>query len=449
MAGPWQKLNTPQTLWAGLYVIWALDVLLLVAAVTGARVHRDAMKVVGRDTVPSIVSAQHIKTALADMDADLANELLGEPGEMHSEAKAYERRRVEAAKALIAAARNITYDEAGQKPIEAIQVGMGTYEAKVQRARDLHDRADKAYLDAYRDAARVMDNDLLPQADELDRVNHKELEKAYSAQSGRSLATIVFMLLAGAALLAVLVAMQKFLTQRTRRILNPLLILTTMVTLGFMLYTFDVLGSERHDLKVAKEDAFTSIHALWRARAVAYAANTDESRYLLDVAHASVHERNFHEKAAALASIPPGASSQALLADYLNGRKVTGFTGYLADELDNITFAGEGEAATDVLARLIDYLDIDEQIRSLQRSGKHAEAIKLCVGTDKGQSNWAFDQLDLAIGKTIDINQSAFDMAVTAGFFALSYFEIKAAVAAVIISLLALFGLLQRIREYQ
>ena len=38
---PWQNLNTPQTLWASLYLIWALDALLLVAAITAARVHRD------------------------------------------------------------------------------------------------------------------------------------------------------------------------------------------------------------------------------------------------------------------------------------------------------------------------------------------------------------------------------------------------------------------------
>ena len=41
------------------------------------------------------------------------------------------------------------------------------------------------------------------------------------------------------------------------------------------------IGDAREDLRVAKEDAFDSIHALWQARAVAYDANGDETRYLL------------------------------------------------------------------------------------------------------------------------------------------------------------------------
>src|ERR1700692_553748 len=100
--GPaWKNLNTPQTLWAGLYIIWALDVLLLIAAIMGARVHRQAMQAIGKDSAPSIVHAQHIKTALADMDANAANELLGKPNQMIEAGRAYEDRRKEAATALI------------------------------------------------------------------------------------------------------------------------------------------------------------------------------------------------------------------------------------------------------------------------------------------------------------------------------------------------------------
>ncbi len=69
-----QRMNTLQTLWAGLYLIWALDAMLLFAAITGVQVHRDAMKTVGKDTAPSIIAAQHIKTSMADMDANVANE---------------------------------------------------------------------------------------------------------------------------------------------------------------------------------------------------------------------------------------------------------------------------------------------------------------------------------------------------------------------------------------
>ena len=137
---PWQVWSTPQKLWGSLYLIWGLDALLLIAAITGVRVHRDAVKTIGKDTAPSIIAAQRIKSALADMDANAANEFLGEPGKMPEAVSTYEQRRVEAATALIEAAKNITYGDKEQQPIEAIQVGLGTFEARVQRARDLHER---------------------------------------------------------------------------------------------------------------------------------------------------------------------------------------------------------------------------------------------------------------------------------------------------------------------
>jgi len=137
-AAPVQQWNTLQILQGSRAALIALDVLLLIAAIAGARVHRDAMKTVGKDSAPSIIAAQHIKSALADLDADAANELLGAPGAMSDAVKAYEARRVEAAEALIAAAENITYGESERTPIQSLQVGMGTYERLIQRARDLH-----------------------------------------------------------------------------------------------------------------------------------------------------------------------------------------------------------------------------------------------------------------------------------------------------------------------
>lgn len=448
------KWNTLQRLWGSLYLIWSLDAVLFFAVVAGVQVHRDAMKVVGKDTVPSIIAAQHIKSALADMDANAANEFLGEPDKLPEVVAMYDKRRREAATALIDAAKNITYGIAEQNPIEALQIGLGTYEARVQRARDLHEEKgpkekSSEFADAYRNAASEMDDDLLPQADNLDKANHDVLEQAYSSQSTRSGATVFVLLVVGAVLVGVLVAVQKFLHDRTHRILNPLLLLATLVAMGFLLYTFRTLAEERRDLKVAKEDAFTSIHALWRARAVGYSANGDESRYLLDSTHAQEREANFNAKAASLAKLPDGMTFASVAAALQQGNKVEGFTGYLADELNNITFEGERAAAIETFNDFGEYLRIDRQIRGLEGSKKHAEALELCIGSQTGESNWAFEQFDKALDKTLDINQQAFDNSVAQGFASLSYFELKAFIAALAIGLLAFFGLLQRIQEYR
>ena len=409
-----QRLNTPQTLWMSLYLIWGLDALLLIAAIIGAQVHRSALQTVGKDAGPSIIAAQQIKTSLAEMDADVANELLG------AKNGDYDAQRKIAATALIEAARNITYGEAEQKPIEALQVDMGTYEGKAQYARDLHQRRDSGSVEAYRAANQVV-NDELSQADRLDAANNDQLEATYKSQSGRSIGSLAFLLIVAAALLIALAVVQGYLNKKMRRIVNPALALATLLTLGFMLYTVGTLAAERSDLRIAKEDAFESIHALWRAKAVGYDANADESRYLLDPKHASQYEEAFSRKANTLRS------------------------DYLVEELNNITFTGEREAATRAMAYWDKYIEIDRKIRDLETHGKHAEAIALCLGTE---SNWAFAQFDKAIDDTLKINQDQFDAAVAEGFSTLSHFEIKAGIFAVAIAVLALFGLFQRIREY-
>jgi hypothetical protein len=446
-AGP--RWNTLQILKINRAGLIALDALLLIAVITGTRVHRNAMQTVGKDSAPSIIAAQHIKSALADMDADAVNELLGAPGAMGESVKAYESRRVEASKALITAAENITYGDSERVPIQTLQVGIGTYERLVQRARDQHERGDAKFVAAYGDAAKLMDDTLLPAADALDKANNEVLERGYEGQSAYSIAAQTFLVISGLLLLGVLVAVQMFLTRRTRRTFNRLLVVATLVVAGTAQYAMSALGEERHQLKIAKEDAFTSIHALWRARAVSYWANSDESRYLLDPSHATDHENDFFKKAGALATLPRTTTLGDIANAERGGVHVDGFSGYLADELNNITFPGEREAAVDTLLRFEEYLAVDTQIRKFERGNKHADAVELCIGTKAGQSNWAFDRFDKALGATLDINQSAFDAAVAEGFSALSGMEIKASVLAVVIAVLIFLGLAARIKEYE
>ena len=445
---PRPMLTTPQILSRTLWVVWVLDIVLLIALLIGGRIHRAGMQTVGRDTAPSIIAAQHIKSALADMDANAANELLSEGGQQANNAlQTYETRRQEASKALIAAAQNITYGDAERDPILRIQLGLGTYEARIQRARDLRQERNNAWIAAYSAAADLIDREILPAADALDRANLDVLNRTYDSQHRQSIVSRGFIVAAAAVILAVLAFVQLFLTGRTHRLINLPLLLATCLTVGVTYYGLHGLARVQNSLKVAREDAFTSIHALWRARAVAYAANADESRYLLDRQNTAKHEQEFLTKRDALAQLPEGTTFQSLA--QAAGSHVSSFTGYLADELNNITFPGEQEAAVETLAAFGEYLKIDGQIRALERGGHHQEAIALCTGTKLGESNWAFEQFDNALDKTLAINQAAFDRAVTNGFAALAHFDINTSVCVVLIGVLTLLGLMQRIREYR
>src|ERR1700757_1423271 len=96
------RWTTPQLLQGSLYLTWGVSALLLLVTLFGVQQQRHSIKTVGKDTTPSIIAAQHIKAALADMDANVANELLAQPGENLEAVKTSEERRQEAIKALVA-----------------------------------------------------------------------------------------------------------------------------------------------------------------------------------------------------------------------------------------------------------------------------------------------------------------------------------------------------------
>jgi hypothetical protein len=268
-----------------------------------------------------------------------------------------------------------------------------------------------------------MDENLLPEAIALDKANRDELDRAWDDQRSGSVEAAVLLILGGVLLGGVLIAMQIFLSARMKRTLNPMLFAATLGTLAFLVYAGQRYAASDRDLTVAKKDAFESISALWQARAVAYSANGDESRYLLDPAQAAKYEKDFREKA----------------------EKVDEF---LAAELKNITFEGEEAAARTAVTEFAAYRAIDRQIRELEKSGRHEAAVALCTGSGEQQSNGVFARFDAALEGTLQVNQKAFDAAVLRGLGDVNEFEYVAPVAAALISLLGWLGLKARIREY-
>jgi hypothetical protein len=242
-----------------------------------------------------------------------------------------------------------------------------------------------------------MDSTLLPAGEELDWANRKALDETYDGQKAASSRALVFLILAGLAVGGALVLVQIFLLTRMRRILNPMLFLATLGALVFVIYAGQRFSAADRDLKVAKEDAFDSIHNLWRARAAAYAAAGDVNRAALDAAQRTTYDNDF-------------AGRSDLVSKFL------------AEELKNVTFEGEQQAADETAARFNEY-----------RTSK---------------TNAAFQRFEVALDQTLDVNQKAFDTAVARGFADADRFEITAPIVAFLISVLAWLGLRPRIREY-
>jgi hypothetical protein len=164
-------------------------------------------------------------------------------------------------------------------------------------------------------------------------------------------------------------------------------------------------------LKVAKQDAFDSILALTQACAVSYDANADETRFLVDPGRAAEYQDAFLRKSLDLVNVGNvgifsydaalAADIRAYQADHADVR----FGGYLGTEFRNITFPGERAAATRALLAYQVYEKYDRKLRAMAKTNL-AQAIAFDIGTSPGQSDWAFNQWDGALGSVITIKET-------------------------------------------
>jgi hypothetical protein len=403
----------------------------------------NAVRTVGRDTVPSIIAAEKMNVALADINTSLANAILAKDDDSKPSWRTIKEESDAVSHALITASENVTYGNEEEGPIFIIQSNLPVYFRLLGQARG---KMQSDPLPDARVAFDLMQKTIIPAGFALDEANFRHLTAAYDEHHANRSVGMLSLLLAIGALGAFLVVVQFNLARRTRRLVNlPLLGATALVAL-FSVYLIVIFASTEEQLRAAKQDSFDSVHALWKARAVAYDANAEESLYLLERGALQVrHEEAFFSKASQLLSGPSPAEAVAQAAK----GQFKDINGFIGVELNNITYPGEREAALELLRTFVDYRVIDQQIRDLERAGRHAEAFVLCVGTAPGQSDWAFERFDKALIKVLDINERFFARQIESAFSYLAWIQWTLALVAIAIAVLSWLGLQPRIREYR
>ncbi|MFJ5530480.1 hypothetical protein [Streptomyces sp. NPDC093261] len=319
-------------------------------------------------------------------------------------------------------------ERADEKTVENLTDDFAEYQELIGRAleNDGHVGGRPAALADYRKATDLLQGRLLPESRTLvasnDRAFDAEYTGARSTLSAQLAATAVLSLL----LLGVLGLLQWYLVRRFHRIVNPPLLAGTLCTLLAVILGAQMLTSSSGDLRGARQDAFDSVVALSRARAVAYDANADESRYLLDPQRRGRYAASFLAKSqelygirdATLDTYEDGLSTgwRAYEADHHDLR----FTGEFRRELDNITFPGERAAAERTVETYAVYQRDDRKIRALLAAGKERAAVEFCMDWEPGTSNAHFGAWMAALDKVTDINREHFTSSVRDGRSAVS-----------------------------
>ncbi|MDR3616865.1 MAG: hypothetical protein P4L53_25130 [Candidatus Obscuribacterales bacterium] len=448
---------TPIRLRLLLVIIIGLTLIFCMFTINTIHQHTVAVQSIGSDAAPSVIAAHQIEIGVQAMDADLTGELLQPVSSRLGQqfAHDYEKWRVLVGKELIAAARNITYGDIEAESVENLQTNFGLYTTQAQMARDAHQvNADDAALRNYRASLKTLQQSLIPEAEKLNRTNGDILETVFHQEESESSLSGGFVLVLGIMLTALLGACQIYLSKRFRRRFNIPLLFATMTLIGFVQHLYPALQENTGHLKIAKDDSYDSIAALMNARADAYDANACQSRWLLDRQNTESIEKSFSTAVGKIASFGPendySKTVEKVEKQIKDGAKVNvpGFGGALADALANLRFAGESQAAFDMLKAFGAYQTADQSMKRYEKSGDHKTAIELGLGYDPDATKYAFNKFDDALLRTLAINKEQFDRAIKDATSDVHGLTISCLLVAFLIIVCTYWGLRDRLAEY-
>ncbi|MGC0315667.1 hypothetical protein QBC98_004156 [Kitasatospora acidiphila] len=429
VAGYWTTPRRVRALTAAVLAALLLMIGLTASLLTGAR---DSVDEIGHRTAPQAERAADLYFALGDMDAQAANLLLVGADSQHAGQRdgvhhTYEQRRAQADSDLEQATEAVGGSAAARQAARTELDALGQYEGLVARM-DEQEGAAKAgpghppadALATYRQATDLLRTQLMPGADQVAKSNADAVDQRYADE--RSALGIGFWELLGSGLLVLIAiaVLQRTLAVRYRRLLSPPLLLAGVLALAGLIWAVTLTSGTSDRLHTAKVDAYDSVLSLGRAQAVAYDSNADESRWLVDPERAGQYQQSFLDKSQQIAGFDGIADysgylprlSGAVNAHHTSAGEVD-FRGYLGDELRNITFPGEQQAADKLLDDYLTYQQDDAKIRDLNGQGKLADAITFDTGTNPGQSDGDFTVLSNDFDTVIGINQQAFHQAVS------------------------------------
>lgn len=400
-------------------------------------------RIIGHDTAPSVAAAERIRAGVADANADFSLAVLAGEG-ADSAFMADMRRQLRGVRAaLVAAAGNVTYGAEETGPIGTVLQGLGEYEQLVGRAGASQGAARDELAFAADDALHWT---VLPAAAILERVNADHLEAAYSAYGDRWL--LPWLIVAAVALLALLAAVQLDMARTARRIVNPLVALATVAVAVASVSAALALGAVQEDLRVAKRDAFDSVYALSTTGALAADADAAQS-YLLLASGDPARKARYAAGFAALAHRLLGVSVHEALSALRGGVRPAGDGGYIGDELANITFQGEREAAIDLVSSWRGVLESDEALNGPDTAERRAAAIASKTTDLDGGARRAFAGFDAALGEVLAINQDAFAAAIGRAEDATGPIWVAVILGFAVALASAWFGIRQRLDEYR
>jgi hypothetical protein len=418
--------STPGRLTELMLGLAVLGLLAGLAATVGTVQRSALVDGVGARSGPLTVRAQQLYRALSDADATAASAFLAGGVEPPALRDKYQADVAEASAALAAVTAG---NDGDRRNVDLITAQFPVYTGLVETART-YNRLGKPLGAAYlREASGLMRLQLLPAAKQLYQAETDRLRADGSGGAGFPWLAIPLILLT----LAGLVLAQRYLTRRTRRLLNLGLAGASLVAVVMLVWTTLVWAGVQSHLDTARQAGSRPVELLAQARIAALQARADESLTLVARGGGAAFDKDFDTTMTDLAG-PDGSS------------------GLLAQARDQAQRSGDATVRAAVDAALADtraWRTAHQKLRGLDNGGDYMGALQLAIGTGQDGTGTASDRLDADLAKGITSASSAFDREAkaAAGTFT------GATAGLVVLTLLLLAGVVagfqQRIAEYR
>ncbi|WP_309110961.1 hypothetical protein [Saccharothrix sp.] len=383
---------------------------LLVGALTASSVQRrsDALTALADRSEPLAFAAQEVYRAMADADATAASAFLSGGVESAALRQRYEADVAKAAAALSTATGEITRSPELVDALSTLSGQLPVYTGLVETAR-AHNRQGNPVGAAYlREASTLMRDRLLPAAQSLYRT-----ENANVARDLGGATTLPWLeLLLGAALLAVLVAAQRYLTRKTNRLLNVGLVAATAASVVSLLW---VLGASVVAVSGASssQDDAEVVDVLARARIATLAARGNETLTLVARGSGKEYEEAYAARAEELQGLLARAGSDKARADFVR------------------------------------WQDAHVRLREADDRGDYTAAVGLALGPGPDGAAEAFDALDTDLRESLDAARAGLTESIARARGALTGAVPAVVLLALVAAVAAAAGLWQRLKEYR
>lgn len=440
--------STPEKLKKILRLAWILTFVFAVISMLGVSEQDYATRSIGRDTANSVFAAYRMKAAIMNLDADLANELAAKPGDNYAAFKDFEKWRGKVNEQLRLALQHSTSAEE-ERLLGALNQALDDYKGAVVAARTLHERNDAAFLARYREALDILETRIVTNADKLEALDNSHLNSVYQRQNWISILVLIGTIISGGLLFYTLISAQRLLREKFHRKYSPPLVSAIIIALLIGGYTSIALFGSRSLLVTAKEDGYERMLTLLSASAKAYEGNAAESRWLLDDAQKPRHQALFMTNKEVLAKFSDGDNFETIIKEIKAEQPINkGFSGLLAQSAASLNFSDEIEPTAESLKWYAVYATMDEEIRRLENSGKHEQAIAFCIGEEENQSNWAFYKFDEALHKNIKITQFHFNSLIDRAIWLVNWLLWTLPLFSLAIAVLVYLSVKPRLEEY-